>query len=124
MTQPLALALMQPSPGSGGGMPVSGVVFQILMFVAIFYFFLFRPQQKQRKQQEKMLLALKKGDEIVTTGGIVAHVIHLQQKVVDGAAVASLDDLITIKSGESKLVVERGKIARVSTKSVEPAAGA
>jgi len=123
MTQPFALALMQPSPG-GGPMPLTGILFQVLMFVAIFYFFLIRPQQRQKKQQEKMLLALKKGDEIVTAGGIVAAVIHLQQKVVEGTAVASLDDLITIKSGESKLVVERGKIARVTPKSAEPPASA
>ena len=123
MTHSFALALMQPSPG-GGASPMIGLVVQMGAIFAIFYFLVIRPQQKQRKSQERMLLALKKGDEIVTAGGLVAHVLHLQQKVVDGAAVASLDDLITIKSGESKLVVERGKIARVTPKAAEAVAGA
>ena len=121
MTHMFALAFFQPAPGGaqGGGMGLQAILFQVVMFVAIFYFLLIRPQQKQRKQQETMLMALKKGDEIVTAGGIVAHVIHLQQKSVDGTPVASLEDLITIKSGEAKLVVERGKIAKVVPKSTE-----
>jgi len=123
MTLPNSLTLMQPSPG-GGAMPLTGVLFQIAMFVVIFWFFLIRPQQKQRKQQEAMLMALRKGDDIVTSGGLVAQVVHIQQRMVEGIAQPSLDDQITIKSGESKLVVERGKIARVSTKGAEPAAGA
>jgi len=38
---------------------------------------------------------------------------------VDGKAAPTLDDLITIKSGESRLIVERGRIARVKTKEPE-----
>ena len=45
---------------------------------------------------------LKKGDEVVTTGGIIGTVIHAQ------------DDRLTIKTGENtRIVVERGRIARV-----------
>jgi preprotein translocase subunit YajC len=122
MTLSLALAIMQSAPGGTSSM--LPFVFQIGAMVAIFYFIIIRPQQKQRKQQEAMLLALKKGDEIVTSGGIVAHVIHLQQKVTDGTSVPTLDDLITIRSGEAKLVVERGKIAKVTPKTAEAAQGA
>jgi preprotein translocase subunit YajC len=125
MTPDLALLLLQPSPGAGGGgTSIQGIVFQVLMFVGIFYFLLIRPQQKQRKQQEQSLLALKKGDDIVTAGGLVGQVVHIDQKTADGAPAPALDDRITIRSGEAKLVVERGKIARVSRKDVEPAAGA
>ncbi len=122
MTFSFALAIMQSAPGGASSM--LPFVFQIGAMVAIFYFIIIRPQQKQRKQQEAMLLALKKGDEIVTSGGIVAHVIHLQQKVTDGTAVPTLDDLITIRSGEAKLVVERGKIAKVTPKTAEAAQSA
>lgn len=126
MTHSLALALFQPAPagGGGGGMSMQGIVFQVLMFVAIFYFILIRPQQKQRKQQELTLMALKKGDEIVTAGGLIAQVVHIEQKTADGAPVSTLDDRITIRSGESKIVIERGKIARVVPKAAEPAASA
>jgi len=118
MTLPLALALMTPAPG-GSSSAMTGLIIQMVAIFAIFYFIVIRPQQKQRKAQELSLLALKKGDEIVTTGGIVAHVVHLQQQTVDGKSVPSLEDLITIKSGESRLVVERGRIARVKAREAE-----
>ena len=123
MNLPFALAFMTPAPGSNSS-AMTGLLVQIVAIFAIFYFIVIRPQQKQRKSQEQSLLALKKGDEIVTTGGIVAHVIHLQTQTKDGAAVPSLDDLITIKSGESRLVVERGRIARVKPKGAEAAPSA
>ena len=118
MTLPFLLALMQPAPG-GGSSAMTGLLVQMVAIFAIFYFIVIRPQQKQRKTQEHALLALKKGDEIVTSGGIVAHVMHIQQQSVDGKAAPTLDDLITIKSGESRLIVERGRIARVKTKEPE-----
>ena len=124
MNLPPALALFQPSPGGGGTSPMTALIIQMGAIFAIFYFLVIRPQQKQRKTHERTILALKKGDEIVTAGGIVAHVVHIQQKVVEGTAAPTLDDLITIKSGESRLVVERGKIARVTPKAAEAAPGA
>jgi preprotein translocase subunit YajC len=113
-----ALALFQPAPG-GGTSPMIGLVFQMAAIFAIFYFLVIRPQQKQRKQQEQRLLTLKKGDEIVTTGGLVAEVLHIKEAVKDGTPAPTLDDRIVVRSGESKLVVERGKIARVTSKTAE-----
>ena len=118
MNLPFLLAFMQPAPG-GGGSAMTGLLVQMVAIFAIFYFIVIRPQQKQRKSQENALLALKKGDEIVTAGGIVAHVMHIQQHSVDGKSATTLDDLITIKSGDTRLIVERGRIARVKTKEPE-----
>ena len=64
-----------------------------------------RPQQKQRKQHENRSGGLKRGDEIVTSGGIVGEVIHIRETRKDGGA-NRLDDRVTIKSGESRLIVE------------------
>ena len=74
-----------------------------------------RPQQKQRRQHEESLRNLQKGDEIVTTGGIVGRVIFIKETMKDGAPVKSMDDQVTIKSDESRLIVERGRIARVTS---------
>jgi preprotein translocase subunit YajC len=89
---------------------------QLLMFAAIFaifYFILIRPQQQQKKKQEELLMGIKKGDEIITAGGIVGDVVYIKAAGADGTT--TLDDRITIRSGESKLIVERGRIARVVT---------
>jgi preprotein translocase subunit YajC len=104
-----SLALLQ-----GAGInQVLGPLFLYGSLFAIFYFLLIRPQQRQRKALEDQVRALKRGDEIVTAGGIVGEVVHIGQTMKDGAPVPGMDDRITIKSGESRLVVERGRIARV-----------
>ena len=73
-----------------------------------------RPQQRQRKKHEELLAALKRGDEVVTAGGIVGEVIHIREMAAAEGSKTRADDRITIKSGESRLVVERGRIARIN----------
>jgi preprotein translocase subunit YajC len=120
MTAPFALlALGAPGPNGGGG-SLTPFLFEIVAIFAIFYFLMVRPQQKQKKQHEQRLRELRKGDEVVTAGGIVGEVIHIKQ-LKDAAESASMDDRITIKSGESRLVVERGRIARVGAKTADTA---
>jgi preprotein translocase subunit YajC len=114
-----ALALLIQAP-TGGGSTLLPFLFQVVAIFAIFYFVMIRPQQKQRRQHEERLRNLKRGDEIVTSGGIIGKVVHIGETVKDGKPTATMDDRITIKSDDSRLVVERGRIARVLT--AEPAA--
>lgn len=108
VTHPVTFAFLAPTPGQqGAGMLV--FVVQIVALLAIFWFLLLRPQRQQQKQHEEMLKGLKKGDEIVTGGGIVGKVVHIAE------------DRVTIQSAESRLVVERGKIARVVQPKAEEA---
>jgi preprotein translocase subunit YajC len=86
---------------------------QLVMYAAIFlifYLVLLRPQQQQRKKHEQSIRAVKKGDEIVTAGGIVGEIVHI--KTTSDTAPGD-DDRVTIKSGDTRLIIERGKIARV-----------
>jgi preprotein translocase subunit YajC len=91
-----------------GGGQLPGMIFMYGLISAIFYFLLIRPQQTQRKKLEAQVSALKKGDEVVTAGGVVGEVVAIQSKDTP-----SMEDRITIKSGESRLVVERGRIVRI-----------
>ena len=118
-TIPIA-ALFAPSGGGSYGLPM--LLIQFALIFAIFYFLLIRPQQRARKQQEERLMQIKKGDQVVTAGGIVGEVLHIKQTMKDGAAAPALDDHITIRSGESRLVVERQRIARVATTDTSAAA--
>ena len=92
--------------------PLMASVFMYGAIFAIFYFLLVRPQQQQRKKHEATIRQLKRGDEVVTAGGIVGEVVQIRQANAD---VVGQEDRVTIKSGESRLVVERGKIARIAT---------
>jgi preprotein translocase subunit YajC len=110
---PLPLLLAQAggaAAGSGSFMPI---VVQFVLIIGIIYFIMIRPQQRQRKKHEELLGALKRGDEIVTAGGIVGEVIHIREMGGEDGKTRA-DDRITIKSGESRIVVERGRIARIN----------
>ena len=116
MTHPLALLLV--TQAEGGGLPMSFLI-QIPLIFAIFYFLMIRPQQKQRRSHEERLRNVRKGDEIVTAGGIIAKVENIKETLKDGAPVKTMEDRITVRSADSRFVIERGKIARIIT---EPAA--
>ncbi len=60
------------------GGPMSTVVMMALMF-GIMYFMLIRPQQQERKKLEQQIAALKKGDRVLTTSGIYATVVAVDE---------------------------------------------
>ncbi len=116
-------ALLVLQMGLGGLKGMSPFLLQMVAIFAIFYFLLIRPQQKQKKQHETALRALKRGDQVVTAGGIVGEVVHVKDAIAeDGAAVRPMEDQITIRSAESRLIVERGRIARIIGVSTSAAA--
>lgn len=119
MTPSLAvLALFAAAPGGNNAMV--GVLLEVALIFGIFYFIVIRPQATQRKQHETALRALKKGDEVVTAGGVIGEVVHIKETVKEGTPEKTMEDRVTIKSAESRLVVERGRIARVVPKAGEP----
>ena len=101
-----------------GGSAIAPTLLMYGLLIAIFYFILIRPQQKQRKAHEALIHTIKRGDEIVTAGGVVGEVVHVavppkDPNAKEGAPTTTMSDRITIKSGDSRLVVERARIARV-----------
>ncbi len=104
----MLLSLIMAAPeGASGGLTV--LMFQIGLIGLVFYFLIIRPQGQARKKHAEILDALKKGDEITTAGGIIGRVKEIKEEKV------------TIESGTSTLVVERGRIIRVGDH-VSPAA--
>ena len=88
-----------------GGNATMIFMMQMVAIFAIFYFLLIRPQRKEQERHRNMIAELKKGDEIVTGGGIIGTVVHVQ------------DDRITIKTGENtRITVDRGRVAVVRDK--------
>jgi preprotein translocase subunit YajC len=96
----MLIANILMAPGEGGANP-AGTLFMMAGFIAIFYFLFIRPQRRQQQQHQAMVQALEKGDEVVTAGGIIGTVVHLKE------------DRVTIKSGETRVEVERSKIGQV-----------
>jgi len=63
----------------------------IILFV-IFYFLIIRPQQKQQQTHKEMLEALSKGDKVLTSGGIHAEIVKVEE------------DFIKIKLNDTNIV--------------------
>ena len=103
------LSLTFAPSGQQGGAGLGMLLIQIGAFIAIFYFLLIRPQRQQAKKHQELLASLQKGDQIVTSGGVVGEVIHLK------------DSQVTIKSGESRLVITRSSVANITGRGTEEA---
>ena len=99
MTPELLFLFFPSEQGGGGGMTIFFV--QMLAIVAIFYFLIIRPKVQQDKKHREKLATIKRGDRIVSVGGIIGEVVHLK------------DDQITLKSGESRLVIQRDRVADI-----------
>ena len=99
----MILASIDVSTTSGGspGAGMSLFFIQMLAIVAIFYFLIIRPKMQQEKKHRARLEAIKTRDEVVTAGGIVGEVVHVK------------DDRLTVKSGESRFIVQKDRIAIV-----------
>ena len=69
-----------------------GQFLPLIFLFAIFYFLIIRPQQKQQKEHAAMLEALTKGDKIVTSGGLLAEVVKVEE------------DFIKIKLNDTSIV--------------------
>jgi preprotein translocase subunit YajC len=93
--------------------PILGSIFMYGAIFAIFYFILIRPQSAQRKKHDELVRNLKKGDEIVTNGGLVGEVIFIKEKGGDDKS-SGMEDRVTIKSGDTRVIIERGRIARIN----------
>ena len=98
MAEALLAVVMAPRQGANGTFVF---VLNMAAVVLIFYFLLIRPQRKERERQSQMIAAIGKGDEIVTNGGIIGTVIRAEE-----------DRLIIKTGGETKITVERSRVAR------------
>ena len=92
-----AMAETQATSGSGLMMQLA----PIAVIFLVFYFLIIRPQSKKQKEHREMVSALGKGDKVMTSGGLIGNVTKLS------------DSEVTIKTGETEVVVYRPNIASV-----------
>ena len=76
------LLAMAPQGGEGGGGSLISTLIMFGAIFAIFYFMIIRPQQKRAKEREKLLSNVEKGDKIITSGGVHATIVGIEEKTV------------------------------------------
>ncbi len=107
----MLLALAAPPGGGAGGQSSAPSYLQFvpfLLLIFVFYFLLIRPQQRKAKEHDKLLKAIKKGDRIVTSSGIIATVVNVQEKT------------ISIRSADTKLEILKSAVSEITERANEP----
>ncbi|MCL5273039.1 MAG: preprotein translocase subunit YajC [Gammaproteobacteria bacterium] len=85
--------------------------FSMIMIAAIFilfYFMLIRPQNKKAKEHRELLGRLKKGDEIITSGGMLAKVVSLDEQYIKVSPAEGVE--ITLQKGAVSTVLPKGTL--------------
>lgn len=91
--------------------PAQADGFSFIMIAAILflgYFMLVRPQNKRAKDHRELLGRLKKGDEIVTTGGILAKVVSLDEQYIKVSVADGIE--LHLQKGAVSAVLPKGTI--------------
>jgi preprotein translocase subunit YajC len=102
MTPALFLIFQAAQAQQGRRPSILPFLIQLVAIIFIFYFLLIRPQRRIAAKHQDLLSKLSRNDEVVTEGGIIGTVLHLEE------------DRVTIKTAENtRLVILRTKIARV-----------
>lgn len=95
-----AFAQAAGGPAANPGMSTLLMLLQFLPIFVIFYFLFVHPQRKRQKEMEKMIKALKKGDRVLTSGGIFATVVGID----DTKAVLRISEQTTVEFSKSAIV--------------------
>lgn len=77
----------------------------LILIFGVFYVLVIKPEKNKQKQHRQMLEGLKKNDEIVTTCGIHATIIHVKEKT------------LTVRIDENvKIEIEKDAVSTVTKK--------
>jgi preprotein translocase subunit YajC len=87
------------SSSSSGFLSYLPMIIILVLLFGMFYFLMVRPMRQREKKHDQMVEQLKVGDRILTTGGIYAEIVSINQ---DSA-------IIKIESGAS-MKVTKGSI--------------
>jgi preprotein translocase subunit YajC len=95
---------------AAAGNPITGAgdngMFSLMMIAGIFvlfYFMMIKPQNKRMKEHQELLNRLRKGDEIITTGGILAKIVSLNEQYMKVSLSDGVDVLLQ-KSAVSSIL--------------------
>ena len=96
-------------------MQASDGTFSMVMIAVIFvlfYFMLIRPQNKRAKEHRDLIAKLQKGDEVVTTGGLVAKIVSLDDQFIKASVAEGFD--VMLQRQAITLLLPKGTLKTLS----------
>lgn len=102
--------------GAGAAPPDAGLMgfLPLILIFVVFYFLLMRPQIKRAKEHKKMVESLAKHDEVVTSGGMLGRVTHLDEQFLT----LEIADGVRIKVQKSAVASQLPK-GTLNTKAIQ-----
>lgn len=100
----LAAAGTAPVPQADG----SFSLFMIAAIAVLGYFMVIRPQNKRAKEFRELMSRLKKGDEIITSGGILAKIVSLDEQYIKISLAEGIE--ITIQKSAVSTILPKGTL--------------
>jgi len=82
----------------------------IILMTAVLYFVLVIPQNKKRKEFNSMMDSLKVNDEIITKGGIIGNIMHIQDEYI---IIQSGPDTTKLKISKAGILDKLNKIEEI-----------
>lgn len=101
----------------GGQPPLSETLMSfvpLVLIFAVFYFFIMRPQIKKQKEHQTLIQGLQKGDKVVTSGGLMAKIVKLEDDDVMQAEIAPNVKVRMLRSSISEVLEVEEKISAKS----------
>jgi len=114
----------QGAPPAGpppGGSAFTSMLMPLLLCAVVFYLLVLGPERKQRKKREEMLKKLAKGDKVVTTGGLHATVVTVQDDVVTLQIADGVRARFSRSAVQTVLAAESGAAEKAEPKEAERA---
>jgi preprotein translocase subunit YajC len=90
---------------------LNSLIIPTMLIIGIMYFLMIRPQQRRLKEHREMVAGIRRGDTIVTSGGIIAKVV----KVEDNELQVEIADGVKIKMVRGTVSEVRNKADKTDT---------
>ena len=97
--------------GAAGAPPQADGTFSMIMIAAIFvlfYFMLIRPQNKRAKEHRKLIAQLEKGDEVITSGGLLAKVVGLDEQYLKVSLAEGIE--VSLQRSAESTILPKGTL--------------
>lgn len=75
-------AWAEAAPAAAAGVPGFIEFVPLILIFIVFYFLLIRPQMKRAKEHKKLIESLAKNDEVVSSGGLLGKVTHVDESFI------------------------------------------
>jgi preprotein translocase subunit YajC len=107
------ILLADDPPADKGDQPQGSLwpmLMPIILIMLLYLFMIRRPMKRQEAERQALLASTEKGDKVLTTGGIIGHVVSAN----DNEFVVRIDDNVKVRVVKSAIAQNLTKLEAAS----------